>query len=100
MTQHLAEKTIEHQRWAGLESLIAELTERVQRLEAARPPPPKLLGQEAAAEFIGLKPPTLAAWRHYNKGPAYLKVGRSAFYRIEDIEKWIDAQAVVPKEAL
>jgi Helix-turn-helix domain len=101
MTQYLADKNIEHQRWPGLQSLVSELAERVERLEAARPPPNKLLSQEAAAELIGVKPPTLAAWRHYGKGPAYLKAGRSAFFRIEAIEEWIDTQAVVPvpKEA-
>jgi hypothetical protein len=52
--------------------------------------------QEEAAAIIGVKPTTLATWRHYGKGPTYLKIGRSCFYRESDIEMWLDAQAVVP----
>jgi hypothetical protein len=54
------------------------------------------LTQEQAAVVIGVKPTTLAAWRHFGRGPKYLKIGRSCFYRRGDIETWMDAQAVVP----
>ena len=46
--------------------------------------------------MIGVKPPTLAMWRHKDKGPPYRKIGRSAFYRRSDIEQWLDAQCVIP----
>jgi predicted DNA-binding transcriptional regulator AlpA len=52
--------------------------------------------QEQAAALLGLKPTTLAAWRHQGRGPRYLKIGRSCFYRESDIESWLDAQAIVP----
>jgi len=52
--------------------------------------------QEEAAAFLGLKPSTLAAWRHQGRGPRYLKIGRSCFYLESDIEAWLDAQAVIP----
>ena len=55
-----------------------------------------ILTQEKAAELIGVKPTTLQAWRHFGRGPTYLKIGRSCFYRRADIETWLDAQAVVP----
>lgn len=54
------------------------------------------LTQEQAAELIGVKPTTLSAWRHFGRGPRYLKVGRSCFYRRDDIEQWLNDQAVVP----
>jgi Helix-turn-helix domain len=54
------------------------------------------LTQEQAAAVIGVKPTTLSAWRHFGRGPRYLKVGRSCFYRRSDIETWLDGQAVVP----
>jgi transcriptional regulator with XRE-family HTH domain len=54
------------------------------------------LTQERAAELIGVKPTTLSAWRHFGRGPRYLKIGRYCFYRRADIETWLDAQAVVP----
>jgi predicted DNA-binding transcriptional regulator AlpA len=52
--------------------------------------------QEQAAAFLGLKPSTLASWRHQGRGPKYLKIGRSCFYRDSDLEAWLDAQAVIP----
>jgi len=52
--------------------------------------------QEQAAAYLGLKPSTLAAWRHKGRGPVFLKVGRSCFYREADLENWLNAQAVVP----
>lgn len=54
------------------------------------------LTQEQAAVVVGVKPTTLAAWRHFGRGPRYLKIGRSCFYRRSDIENWMDDQAVVP----
>jgi predicted DNA-binding transcriptional regulator AlpA len=97
MSKAIQEQNTEFQIWKGLESDVAYLMERVRSLEAARPPPPdRLLNQEAAAAMIGVKPPTLASWRHYDKGPRYLKVGRSCFYRMSDIEKWLNTQAVIP----
>jgi hypothetical protein len=93
MPQHVIEKNAEHQHLAGLMSSVADLIERVKRLEAARPPPQgRYLSQEDAAVLIGVKPPTLAAWRHFGKGPRYIKVGRQAFYLETDIESWMDAQ--------
>jgi hypothetical protein len=103
MPRQAIDKNNEYQRLAGLQSDIADLVERVKRLEAARPPPQaKYLSQERAAVVIGVKPPTLAAWRHFGKGPRYIKIGRQAFYLEADIEVWMDAQAVVPipKEAI
>jgi predicted DNA-binding transcriptional regulator AlpA len=52
--------------------------------------------QEEAAAFLGLKPSTLAAWRHQGRGPRYLKIGRSCFYLERDIETWLNEQAVIP----
>jgi predicted DNA-binding transcriptional regulator AlpA len=57
-----------------------------------------LLTQEQAALLLGLKPPTLASWRHQGRGPRYLKIGRSCFYRESDIETWLDGQAVIPPD--
>jgi predicted DNA-binding transcriptional regulator AlpA len=102
MPQQVIDKNKEYQHLAGLESDIADLIERVKRLEAARPPPQgRYLSQEEAAVLIGVKPPTLASWRCHGRGPRYIKIGRQAFYLESDIETWMDAQAIVPvpKEA-
>src|SRR5262249_57804999 len=68
-------------------------------LEGARPPPQDdaLLSQEKAAAVLGMKPATLSSWRAKGKGPKFHQVGRSAFYRRQDILDWIDQQAVTPK---
>jgi predicted DNA-binding transcriptional regulator AlpA len=52
--------------------------------------------QEQAADYLHLKPSTLAAWRHQGRGPKYLKIGRSCYYKQSDLDAWLDAQAVVP----
>jgi predicted DNA-binding transcriptional regulator AlpA len=98
MSEVLIAQNQDYQRRKALESDLADLIERVKRLEAARPPPQDdpLLNQEQAAVVIGVKPPTLAMWRHKGKGPPYSKIGRSAFYRRSAVEAWLDAQAVIP----
>jgi len=52
--------------------------------------------QEETARYLGLKPTTLSAWRSQGRGPKYHKIGRSCFYRMIDVDQWLDAQAVVP----
>jgi Helix-turn-helix domain len=54
------------------------------------------LTTEQAAPLIGVSPLTLISWRHFGKGPPYLKVGRRALYYPSDIEAWLDSQVVVP----
>ena len=96
MPESLSNLNVEHLFRKSLESELADLIKRIERLEAARPPPDQLLTQEAAAAYIGVKPPTLASWRHFGRGPSYVKVGRRAFYKVTDIERWLNEQAVVP----
>ena len=54
---------------------------------------PSLLSRQEAAEILGLKPQTLAAWACQN-GPdrdlPVIKIGRLARYRREDIERFIE----------
>ena len=97
MSSVLGEQNLEYQHRKRLEAQLADLIERVARLEATRPD--QLLTQEQAAAYIGVKPPTLASWRHFGKGPKYRKVGRSAFYKIADVEVWLDKQVIVPSAA-
>jgi predicted DNA-binding transcriptional regulator AlpA len=98
MPENLSARIDAFRRGKGLDSDLADLIERIRRLEGGRPPPEDdpLINQEQAAVVIGVKPPTLAMWRHKDKGPPYRKIGRSAFYRRSDIEQWLDAQCVIP----
>ena len=54
-----------------------------------------LLDSLDAARFLNLKTPaTLANWRTRGQGPAYIKVGGSIRYRMEDLERWLSQQRV------
>ena len=95
----LQQLNAEYQIRRGLESDVLALMERVRALEAARPPPDeRLLNQESAAALLGVKALTLAMWRHKRKGPPFVKVGRSVFYKAAAIERWLSEQSVIPKE--
>lgn len=55
----------------------------------------KLLTRQEAAEYLGVRPETLAVWhctRRY-KLPV-VKVGRSVRYRVADLERWLAARTV------
>jgi hypothetical protein len=54
------------------------------------------LTTDQAAPLMGVSPLTLVSWRHFGKGPRYLKVGRRAFYYSSHVEAWLEAQVVVP----
>ena len=46
-----------------------------------------------AAEYLGLKPSTLAKMRVRGDGPTYAKLGRKiVIYEISDLEQWIAGQ--------
>ena len=47
-----------------------------------------VLPDDQAAKEIGVATQTLRNWRHLGKGPAYLKIGRSVRYQIEDLKKF------------
>ncbi|WP_439590758.1 hypothetical protein [Microbacterium sp.] len=34
---------------------------------------------------------TLTIWRHYRRGPSFVKVGRRVFYDLDAIRQWIDS---------
>lgn len=46
---------------------------------------------ELASEFE-LSPQTLADWRCYGGGPAYLKIGRRVWYPKEAVELWLESR--------
>jgi excisionase family DNA binding protein len=56
---------------------------------------PNLLGREQAAAYLGVKPRTLDVWastHRYNL--KFIKVGRLAKYRIEDLDDFLDRRTV------
>lgn len=38
----------------------------------------------------------LAQWRHYNRGPAYIRIGRKVGYHGEDLNAYLAAQRTDP----
>jgi len=56
---------------------------------------PRQLGKpNEVAEYLGIPPKTLTQWRYNGTGPRFSKVGRHVRYRWNDVEKWLDEQAV------
>lgn len=61
--------------------------------------PDELLSQSEVATLLRQKPQTLAGWRCEGKGPEYVKVGRSVYYRRTAISTWLAGQIVRPSAA-
>lgn len=55
-----------------------------------------LLSNDEAARFLAIAPQTLATWRCRERGPAYYKIGRMAYYRVADLKAWIEKQRREP----
>lgn len=51
------------------------------------------LNATEAAEYLGLKPKTLAQWRSDGSGPPFLKYGR-VFYLKSDLEHFLEGRKV------
>ena len=49
-----------------------------------------------AAKKIGVAVQTLRNWRHQRRGPAYLKLGRSVRYQLEDLKKFMENNRIDP----
>ena len=60
---------------------------------------PELLNQTEAAEFLGLTPNTLMAWRSRRlPGPAYIKVGGRVKYDVRDLLAYLESRKVSQAE--
>lgn len=50
-----------------------------------------LLTRQEAAEYLGVKPQTLAVWASVGRyGLRFVKVGRRVRYRKEDLDRFLD----------
>lgn len=54
-----------------------------------------LLNPEQAAQFLHVRPQTLACWRLYGKGPAFAKIGRLVRYDRRILEEWVNRNTVL-----
>jgi excisionase family DNA binding protein len=55
----------------------------------------KLLTPIEAAEFLNVKPQTLAVWRcNARYALPFVRVGNLVRYRLADLEKWLESRTV------
>jgi excisionase family DNA binding protein len=55
----------------------------------------EMLTTEQAAEYLGLKPQTLAVWRSTGRYPVpFVKVGSNTRYRKADLEKFLEQRTI------
>lgn len=47
------------------------------------------LDEKGAARYLGVKPPTMRAWRHAGRGPRYFKAGRLVRYERAELDAFI-----------
>ena len=50
----------------------------------------RLLAPPAAAEYLGVVKGTLAKWRHFGEGPAYIKLGTKILYEQDVLDDCLD----------
>ncbi|MDL2313635.1 helix-turn-helix domain-containing protein [Desulfovibrio sp. OttesenSCG-928-C14] len=58
----------------------------------------KKLGNDEAADFLGVKPNTLEVWRTKKKGPKYSKIGSRVLYDVNDLEEYFASRSVHTKD--
>jgi hypothetical protein len=58
-----------------------------------------IMTTEEVARSLEVTEHTLAMWRAERKGPDFVKLGRSIFYRCTDVTNWINANLVSVQEA-
>ena len=54
---------------------------------------PSFLNTTQAARYVGcVSSHSLRRWRSEGRGPSYLRVGRNIFYRVSDLDTWVESQ--------
>ena len=51
----------------------------------------EFLTERQTAKLLGLAVRTLQLWRYQKRGPRYVKLGGAVRYRLEDLERFIEA---------
>lgn len=55
-----------------------------------------LLTTQEAAQYLRLSSKTLSRWKAAGTGPVYYPIGGRVYYKIADLDDWIEAQAQTP----
>ena len=62
--------------------------------------PKRRLSEKEAAHYLGtVSPRTLQDWRITGQGPAYAKLGTRVAYDVADLDAFVAARRVEPKQA-
>jgi len=56
-----------------------------------------LLVEAQAAELLVMSVRTLQSWRHKDRGPPFVRVGRNIRYRYGDVLEWIRMKTISPE---
>ena len=55
----------------------------------------ELLSRQEAADYIRVRPQTLAVWKTTNRHKIpVVKVGSKVFYRKSDLDKWLESRTI------
>lgn len=57
----------------------------------------ELLTTAEAATYLRLKPQTLTKWRSHGKGPYFVRIGGNVFYRLAELDQYVEAGIVAPE---
>ncbi|MEX0344377.1 MAG: helix-turn-helix transcriptional regulator [Rhizobiaceae bacterium] len=63
------------------------------QIDEQTPPKPVFLNTKQAAEYLGLRPNTLAKMRVYGNGPKFRKHGFRVLYSIDELNAWSEASS-------
>ncbi len=63
------------------------------QIDDQTPPKSMFLNSKQAADYLGLKPNTLAKMRVYGNGPKYRKHGFRVLYALDDLNTWSEASS-------
>lgn len=55
-----------------------------------------LMSARDVAEYCAVPLKTVYTWNTEGTGPKYYRVGKHARYRLADVDKWLEKQAVTP----
>ncbi|UCE07462.1 MAG: helix-turn-helix domain-containing protein [bacterium] len=58
----------------------------------------EMLNDLEAARLLGLRPQTLRNWRHKQRGPSYIKLGRRVVYKLSDLSEYLTKHRINPEK--
>ena len=65
------------------------MTDQVATLEPLPSEADRLIPARCLPRYLGVSAPTLERWRMQGTGPKFVKAGRRVFYRVRDVQAWL-----------